>query len=185
MCSLTPVSFNRVPNSYLCWKKHPSIVRAAPNSIYFILKIAILFIADFCPANGRLQHVAFSGKVKDHILEGFIDSTKQVSSDENCQLLCILNGKCNLFNLADQDSSLHSSCQILRFGDLYTVKRKKGWSFRARKVFCLLFFFKIWKNPFVSNFWVRKIRLLSPWNTRTPQHFFTPQFNVGSYNYNS
>ena len=88
----------------------------------------------YCPANGRLQHVAFSQKVKDHTLEGFINSTRQVSSDEDCQVLCILNGLCNLFNLEDQDLSLHGSCQVLRFSAVYTLKRKKGWSFRARRV---------------------------------------------------
>lgn len=49
-------------------------------------------------------------------------------------MLCILNGKCSMFNLGDMDSSLHGSCQVLRFGADYTVKRKKGWSFRGRRV---------------------------------------------------
>ena len=61
--------------------------------------------------------------------------TKLVSSDEECQMACILSMKCDTFNLGPRDDSFRYTCQILRFGvQNYRAKRKKGWSFRARKV---------------------------------------------------
>lgn len=61
--------------------------------------------------------------------------TKLVSSDKESQMACILSMKCDTFNLGPRDESFRYICQILRFGVLkYSLKRKKGWSFRARKV---------------------------------------------------
>ena len=60
---------------------------------------------------------------------------KLVSSDKECQMACILSMSCDTFNLGPRDDSFRYTCQMLRFGVLkYIPKRKKGWSFRARKV---------------------------------------------------
>ena len=61
--------------------------------------------------------------------------TKLVSSDQECQMACILSMKCDTFNLGPRDDSFRYTCQILKFGvQNYRPKRKKGWNFRARKV---------------------------------------------------
>lgn len=83
----------------------------------------------------RPQQVVFGKRVQNYALEGPIVITKLVSSDKECQMACILNMKCDTFNLGPRDDSFRHICQILRFGvQNYRPKRKKGWSFRARKV---------------------------------------------------
>ena len=94
-----------------------------------------LFSLDgYCQSGERLEQVVFSQTIKNRILEGFIASSQSVSTDQECQMLCILDGMCNSYNLGDQDSSFRHSCQVLRYGvGNQTVKLRKGWSFRARK----------------------------------------------------
>jgi len=88
----------------------------------------------YCQSGERLEQVVFSQTIKDRVLEGFIASSQSVSTDQECQMLCILDGMCNSYNLGDQDSSFRHSCQVLRYGvGNQTVKLRKGWSFRARK----------------------------------------------------
>ena len=88
-----------------------------------------------CQQSQRLEQVIFSKKVKDRFLEGVIASMALVSNDQECQMMCILNGMCNSYNLGPQDSSFRHSCKILRYGfGNCTVKKMTKWSFRARKV---------------------------------------------------
>lgn len=92
-------------------------------------------LSDGTCKSDRPQQVVFSKRIENYVLAGPIVMTKLVSSDKECQMACILSMKCDTFNLGPRDESFRYICQILRFGVLkYSLKRKKGWSFRARKV---------------------------------------------------
>lgn len=92
-------------------------------------------LSDGMCKSDRPQQVAFTKRVQNYVLAGPVVMTKLVSSDKECQLACIRSMKCDTFNLGPRDDSFGHTCQILRFGVLnYIARRKKGWSFRARKV---------------------------------------------------
>ena len=99
-----------------------------------LLYLTVFTLDGYCESGGRLEQVVFSKTIKDRILEGFVASIQPVSTDQECQMLCIVDGMCNSYNLGAQDSSFRQSCQVLRYGvGNQTVKLRKGWSFRARK----------------------------------------------------
>ena len=99
-----------------------------------LLYLTVFTLDGYCEPGGRLEQVVFSKTIKDRILEGFVASVQPVSTDQECQMLCIVDGMCNSYNLGAQDSSFRHSCQVLRYGvGNQTVKLRKGWSFRARK----------------------------------------------------
>lgn len=105
------------------------------NSL-FNTKVSKFYLVSEGTCKGdRPEQVIFAKRAKDYILTGRIVASKLVSSDQECQMQCILSMKCDMFNLGPLDDSFRHTCQILRFDfKNYVVQRKKGWSFRARKV---------------------------------------------------
>ena len=103
----------------------------------------LIQLSDGTCQSDRPQQVVFTERVQHYFLEGPVVMTKLVSSDQECQMACILSMKCDIFNLGPRDESFRYTCQTLRFGVLkHSAQRKQGWSFRARKVGFPLHFFR-------------------------------------------
>lgn len=78
--------------------------------------------------------ISFSKLVTDHVLEGRVISTVHVTSDQECQMKCILSEICDSFNLGPQTASRLYPCEILDQRSSRKVIKREQWKFRARWV---------------------------------------------------
>lgn len=75
--------------------------------------------------------ISFSRLVTDHVLEGRVISTVHVTSDQECQMKCILSEMCDSFNLGPQTASRLYPCEILDQRSSRKVIKREQWKFRA------------------------------------------------------
>ena len=68
------------------------------------------------------------------VLEGRVISTVHVTSDQECQMKCILSEICDSFNLGPQTASRLYPCEILDQRSSRKVIKREQWKFRARWV---------------------------------------------------
>ena len=112
---------------------------AVLSDIFLVLKLNLQFstfpinylAADTCPFPPLIR---FSKLVPDHVLEGRILSSVHVTSDQECQMNCILSRMCDSFNLGPQTPSKHYPCEILDRRISRKKTKRKGWKFRGGKV---------------------------------------------------
>ena len=98
------------------------------SDVFLVLKFNLQFspfpinylAADTCPSPPLIR---LSKVVPDH-----------VTSDQGCQMKCILSRVCDSFNLGPQTSSKHYPCEILDRRISRKKTKRKEWKFRGGKV---------------------------------------------------